>query len=474
MGKSILAFIILYFIAVLPACFTAASAEGSEAGVTNTGAETPGSRLTLGGAVEIALQRNAGLNAADAAATASRWDLQRARAGFLPAGAFTSSVTRVDPGTFDRANQALSGMELMFEQLGIPPGTIEIEPFLFEDTYSSAISVSQQFPLNLNLLADLRLSGALNRTSRYGYTAERASVVFETRVAFFQVLLARDLVDVAQRGLESAKKQLRVSTERESLGYISRSERLRWDVEVAKAESDMAEAKNGELLARMVLNQLLDFDLCEPVDAVPLEVSDFEYALALAAEEPETLVEKAAASSPAVLLQKSANEGAAAARLYALSALTPSLHFQGSWGWYANETLALDDEEIWSVTAVLNVPVFDLVGGFADYRKACAEKLQSDYETRAVVENLRMAVFAACFELERAEKSRKHLETAARHAEETYRDMEARYTEGHIAEFDLVDMQAVLSSARAGAAAAKYDYFTALAALEQLLPADAD
>ena len=379
-------------------------------------------------------------------------------------------MTRVDPGTYDRANQAVAGMELMFEQLGIPPGSIEIEPFLYEDTYSSAFSVSQQFPLNLNLVADLKLSGALDRVNRHSLAAERTSIIFETRVAFFQVLLTGDLVDVAKRRLESAKKQLDAATERESLGLISRSERLRWDVEAAEAECGLVEAENSELLAGMALNRLLDFDLADHPDPAAVGESCFEYALSLAAAGPESLVEIAVNSNPVVLLRESANEGAGAAKLYALSALTPSLHFQGSWGWYANETLALDDDKIWSVTAVLNVPLFDLASGFAAYRKACAEESASGYETEAVLENIRMGVLAACFELDRATKSRKYLEIAALYAEETCRDMEARYAEGHIAEFDLADMQAALAAARAGAAAAKYDYFTALAALEQLLP----
>ena len=211
--------------------------------------------LTLDEAEESALEHNASIRASRAALDASVWESRKSWMAFLPAGSFTSSVTRVDENSYERANQAVGGLEQMFEALGI--SGVEIEPFLYRNTYRNSLTVNQQFPLNVNLLGQRGLAGAGLRASRAGHEASRSELIFAVRQAYFGVLAAREMHEVARESVSSAENRLSLARDKEELGMLPRSDVLRWETTLAEAKSGELAAANGVRLAEMELNRLL-------------------------------------------------------------------------------------------------------------------------------------------------------------------------------------------------------------------------
>ena len=429
--------------------------------------------LTLEQVVSIGLERNVSLKASRAGLDASVWERRAALLAFLPTGSLSSSVTRVDENTFDQANQAQLGIVSLLDGLNQIPGVaippVQIDPFLYRNTYRTSLAVNQEFPLNLHLLAGSKLSSAGERMAKQMHRADEDGLILSLRQAYFRLIAARELVEVVEQGLASAENRRLLAGEREELGLISRAERMRWDVALAEARSLASGARNGAILAEMELNRLIDQPLETPLAPAPVADAELRLGRELAAGTPQEFAERVLAQSASAGALRAAGSAAEAGKLLAFSGLTPSLHFSFGYGWRDNDTFALDDYRSWSATALLRVPLLDLAGSAARYRKAAAEQRRADYETSNALDGLRLASHAAWHEVTRASESLSHRSSALLEAEETFAVMTDRYELGQTSEFDLVDVQTAVTATRAEAVRARFEHLTALAALESLL-----
>jgi outer membrane protein len=441
--------------------------------LASAGASAESMPLTLERTVSMGLERNEGLKASREVLAASVWDRRAALLAYLPTGSLTSSVARVDEDSFTQANQARDGIVAMIDGLNQMPGVsipaVEIDPFLYRNTYRTNLVINQEFPLNLHLLAGDRLSAAGERIARLSLLTSRDALVLSLRRGYFKLIAARELVIVAEQGLDSAENRRLLAVAREELGSINRAERMRWDVTLAEALSQASSARTLAILAEMELNRMLDQPLETALDPSPIDADALAWGHELAAMTALDLAERIIAESASAGALRAAGSAVEAGKLLALSGLTPSLHFAFGYGWRVNDTIALDDYQSWSATALLSVPLLDLAGNGARYRKAAAEQRRSEYETSNAIEGLRLAAHAAWHEVARAKENRRHRDVAEREAEETFALMTDRHELGQTSEFDLVDVQTSLTAARAQAVRARFDYFTALATLESLL-----
>jgi len=431
------------------------------------GAQAMPELMSLDDAVTLAMERNPSLQASRASLEASAWASRKSWAAFLPTGSFSSSVTRVDLDSYNRANAALDGMQMLFESMGIEVG--EIQPFLYRDTYRNSLTVNQQFPLNANLLGQRGLAKAGLRASEAGYATSRERMVLAVRQAYFGVLSARELLGVAKESVASAENRLSLAREKKELGLLPRSDVLRWETTLAEAKSGELAATNGLRLAEMTLNRLLDQPLDTPLALEAVSEASLGRALELARSDPEDLADAVCSTSPSAKAILAGNDAADAGETLALSGITPSLHFSYSYGWQDNDTPELDGDKTWSATALVTIPVFDLAGNFAAWRKAGADRRRTEYESADALEQLKQGVWAAWLEVSRARQDLDYRNSAEEQALETWKEMESRYEAGQVAEFDLVDVQVGLSGARAQSVAARYEYFGALATLESMV-----
>jgi outer membrane protein len=422
--------------------------------------------LSLDAAVTMAMESNPSLRASHAALDASVWASRKSWTAFLPTGSFNSSVTRVDEDTYIRSNAALDGMQMLFENLGIPVG--EIQPFLYRDTFRNSLTINQQFPLNVNLLGQRGLTGAGLRASEASHEASRAEMVLAVRRAYFGVLATREMHEVARKSVASAENRLSLAREKAELGMLPRSDVLRWETTLAEAQSGKLATSNGVRLAEMDLNRLLGRRLNAPLGLERVDEKSLARAGELAKTDPEILASVVSSESPMARAILAGADAAGAGKTLALSGITPSLHFSLSYGWQDNDTIELDGDNTWSATALVTMPILDLMGNYTSWRQAGADQRRAEYSSTDALEQLRLAAWASWLEVTRARQDLAFRQSAERQAQETFEEMESRYTAGQVAEFDLVDVQVGLTAARAQAVAAIYEYYGALAALESL------
>ena len=111
----------------------------------------------------------------------------------------------------------------------------------------------------------------------------------DVKQAYFDLLAARRLRDVAEEVLRSNQRQLDQARGRYDVGFATKLDVTRSEVLVANAELDLLTASNAVLVAEqtlrnaMGLTEPLDFEPVDVLEARPFEM-DEERALAIALE----------------------------------------------------------------------------------------------------------------------------------------------------------------------------------------------
>ena len=94
--------------------------------------------------------------------------------------------------------------------------------------------------------------------------------LLQVRVAFFNVLLAREKIAVQEQNLQLLQQQLKTTTDRFEAGTVSSFEKLRAQVAVANAKVPLITARNDFRLSIEALRQTLGFTTNTREDLVKL------------------------------------------------------------------------------------------------------------------------------------------------------------------------------------------------------------
>jgi len=330
--------------------------------------------------------------------------------------------------------------------------------------------------LNASVTLPIDISGAVRKqidAARKGKQAEEftlASTINEVRLAvrnaYFGVLRSKDAVRVAEQNLEQAKAQRDQIARRVEQQDAARVELVRFDAQVASAESDVIAANNAFAIAKQNLNQSLGRRVdqeFEPVPVAAMPTVESEYA---------ALVESAIANRPDVKAVQTSIEALKASKTATARSNWPTLSAS------LNHQRNLGDlgfggqEQATNGTIVLSVPLYDQGG-----TKERVKQAQRDIETTSIqLEQLKLAVSAevrsALTNLTNARARLTSAEAQLRFAEETYRISVIRRDAGEGTYVEVIDALAQTTAARNQVVSARYDYLGAYAALQKAVGKD--
>jgi outer membrane protein TolC len=137
-------------------------------------------------------------------------------------------------------------------------------------------TISQSFPasdrswlINLTVSQTLFAGGGVTSSIKSSKLAREAALLdlqsvinealLQVRVAFFNVLLAREKITVQEQNLQLLQQQLKTTTDRFEAGTVSSFEKLRAEVAAANAKVPLITARNDFRLAIEGLRQTLGF-----------------------------------------------------------------------------------------------------------------------------------------------------------------------------------------------------------------------
>src|SRR5213593_3444031 len=232
-------------------------------------------RKTLEECIEIALRQQPTLKAAAATVAAARERVWETAAAYLPQVSASYQASRRHASTSSLTGSSTGGRARTF------------------DFYSTGVALSQvlfDFGQNLELIHAAQASAEALAADA---DTQHDTVVFNVQQAYFMLLAAYRLRDVAEETVVQNQKHLDLAEGRHDVGLAPRIDVTTAQVQLAQAELNQLTARNNVSLGRETLRNTLglpgplDFDIVDSLEQPRSEVSD-EEALDLAyANRPE-------------------------------------------------------------------------------------------------------------------------------------------------------------------------------------------
>ena len=429
--------------------------------------------LTMAKAVGTALEFNQSLRGAAHDVASSAWGTKSAYSNFLPKVSLEAGVTRIDPETDRRANAALDFIRSSAGILGIPPSALtDLRPFSYRDTYAAGLTVVQPIYNGGAELVGVSAANAMEQKSEFSYEDTKQDVVARVHCAYYNVLSAQELVQLATEAIDRTDRYLATTRRREELGMRTRTDVARWEVQRAADEGSLIKVQNLLASARLQLNEVMGVDLDRDYTLDSVTAGDGT----LPAPSAGTMhlfasMPGAPTGSPITFadLEKHPSWQAMNANLRlaetgidrSWTAFKPRINLAFQYGWERNNTIALDGYRPWALSLSVAFPLFNGFGDYTNLQRAHEEyqKAESQVETfhRALLmqaTNAQLNVRAARQRIEAARKGQMQ-------ALDVLNSVTRRFETGGASNVDLIDAQTAYTSAKINFITATYDYYTA-------------
>ncbi|MBI3910480.1 MAG: TolC family protein [Armatimonadetes bacterium] len=312
---------------------------------------------------------------------------------------------------------------------------------------------------------DSGLREANEKSARIGVSAQnevlsqlRDDITLDVSTAYYNVLRAQSLLQVADARLASAREQLRVAEARFKADVAPRFDVVRAETEVRNAETDVIAARNGVELAEASFNYSLGREVTTPVQLAPAAAAPavdilLSVALQTAMQHRPRLRERSHrldAARQDVRAARAANRPSV--DWVAEYDRRSSTGFSPNWGW--------------NMGVSLSFPFFD--SGITRSRvhqaqeRAEEERAQGERDQQRVELQVRQALLNLGNARERLASAQQELVLA----QESLRIANVRYNAGVGTTVEVTDAQLAMARAATNVANGKFDILVAIAQLE--------
>ncbi|GIW44559.1 MAG: outer membrane efflux protein [Candidatus Binatia bacterium] len=401
--------------------------------------------------IELALRHHPSLQAGAARLKAAQARTRQVAAGYLPQIDATYAANRRSTSVAARTGTTLGTATQTF------------------NFFNTGVSFSQLLFDFGQTFHSLQAAQADADATWADLETQREQVIWNVKQAYFALLTAQSLRDVAAEAVRQSEKHLDLARGRYDVGLAPRLDVTREQTQLAANRLDLLRADNNIRLGREVLRNALGlrepvrFDLQEVRTPAPQSLDE------------DALVHRAWELRPEILqLQaqiRSAQEQVLALERSHLPAVTAVGQYQWSGPDYPLQ-------QNWNVGAAVTLPLFrgGLTVAQVEAAKQTAAALRHDVERTK--QQIALEVRQALLRLQEAAHSIEVAREGTQQARQTLDLAEGRYATGVGNIIELTDAQTAFVSAKGQMIQSHYDYQTALAALEKavgsnLAPSDA-
>jgi outer membrane protein len=417
-------------------------------------------RLTLDAAVARALATSEEVQTARAQRALAESQVVQARAGAYPQVAASAAYNRTLASIFDGIS------------FGPPPGEGEEPgddpfaglPFGRPNVWNAGLTVTQPLYVGGRVGTALRIARDVREAADLEISESEAEMTLQVRDAYFQAVMAGELVSIAREAFELADAQLRQVELFRRQGTASEFDVLRAQVERDNLEPNIIEAANARRLAELNLKRLANIPAAQPMALLtPLapRVADVDRAALR-----ETLERRPALRALDAFV--SAREGAVR---IARAERLPTVGAAGNFFFQAFPSgvapFGTEWRRDWSVAVQMSVPVFDGFRIRGQVQQAQVELQLAQLQRAQVAEALELELEAALGEFDAARAQIEARRATVAQARRALELAELRYRSGLATQLEISSARLMLEQARVNEAQALYNYVNALARLER-------
>ena len=311
--------------------------------------------------------------------------------------------------------------------------------------------------------AERRSADAQQTAADADLNATQYDVRLATKQAYFDVLRAAELLDVANAQVAEAELAMRDANSRLRAGTTTRSDVLRARVALATARDALATAGSQQTASQFALARTIGSDV--PVNASPVPDAD---TLPLPVSR-DSLVTSAVGGAPLARAAVATAQSADAAVTAARAQYFPTVLASGGYGWLEDRTLDNHPVSGWTVQLGVSYPIFN---GFQREASVSRARAGADAAQSAALDTERGVRADAVASYDAATVAAERIgfaRDAVSAAREDLRVQEERYRAGVSTFLDEVTSQFNLTQAETSLVQARYDYQIARATLERVL-----
>jgi len=421
---------------------------------TTPGATPPPRRVTLAEAVQLAVNNSNALRLSAEAVNRARGRVNEQRAGYLPSATATASFTRLDEGSsFQIAGQ--NG---------------QLQNVTIVNQNQKQLTLGANLPLDIAGL----IGAAVQQTefqeiaARLDFNRTRNEVVLDAKNAYFDILRAKALVDVADQAVKNAQDQVTTAEANLRAGTGTRFDVLRAQTGLANAQQNLIAARNRVNLTTATLNNVLGLDQNTPTETV-----DTQEETTPADTNFPALVTEAYGTRPEILQSdaniRAAEKGVRLAQRSVLPSLGVGFNFQ-----YQPDAAGFTPKTTsYATVATVTMPIFDQGLSRARTQQARADVNTARVNKQVTLDNIALDVRQQYLALIEAQDRLNVTTAALAEAQEQFRLAQVRFRAGVTAVpggspiLEISDAQAALTQAQSNQVNAQYDLQNAKARLDR-------
>lgn len=409
--------------------------------------------LTLEDSLRLALEQNPFHLASEEKVNSARTQVRQAAAAFFPS--LNAQGTKI-------LSEKL--MELEFPSMipGEPPQRVEVD---FTRDYQFTLALNIPIFTGGRLVSGFKQANYQVKSSQEGVRQSRQNVIFNTKRAFYGVLLVREFVKVAREAVDVAEKLHENIKIQHEVGLASKFDLLRSEVQVANLKPSLIRAQNNLKAAELSLKNVLGMDQSQPIDVQgemefkPVQ-PDLEACLKTALENRPELKQFR-------LQKKVAGEAVNMAQASGL----PSVSISGQYNYWADQFDFKEDnwQNFYALNLLVNIPLFNGLATHAKVAQAKTAVRELEFNQKGLTDQIRLEVRQAVLHLEEARQSLMSQEKNVDQAQESSRIAELNFEEGLVTVLDVQQAHAALAQAKTNYSQALYDYVVAQAELNKAM-----
>ncbi len=349
------------------------------------------------------------------------------------------------------------------QALGTDQGQVDvlINP---EDEYNFVTSFSQPIFTGFALINQYKIASLGLDVAEYVEKLTRQDVILDAKNAYYSILKAQKLMDVAYDDVKQINAQKEVAENMYQVGMSPLNDLLQSQVQLANAKQRLITAQNSLEIAKAQFNTLLRKSVNDPVaiadilDYTPFDY-DIDYCLAQA---EKYRLEITVADLEVQIAQRD----------YKISQRDyfPSVNVTGTYtrrgdDWDVDGGEGIADSEFWDVRATASWDFWE----WGRTRFGAKEKLsrlsQSKLRKDEILDNIELEVKQSYLRTKESEKNIVTIEKAIEQAKENLRITEERYKEQVSTTTDVLIAQTLLTQTMTNYYNALYDFKIAKAIL---------
>ena len=411
--------------------------------------------LSLSQSIETALKQSVMLHAAREGARGAEEQRKEAFTGFLPKFSTSYSYSRLNEDPFF----VFPGVAPLIPRGNIITGT--------KDNYNWTIEGRQPVFAGGGILANYEASRLGAQIAQLDESTAAMDLVLEVKVAYFNILRAQRILDVARQSVEQLQAHRDTAQNFFDVGVIPRNDLLQAEVELANGRQFLTRSENALEMAKSKFNTILRRDIGAPVriedilEDRPLTLTLEMCSAAALENRPEihSLLLKVNQADSMVNVSK--------------SEYYPSVNLVGNYARYGDTPgvagSPYKDQESWAVMAVANWNFWEWGKTGNRVAVGVSRKNQADDALTHVRDQIALEVKNAFLQANEAKTQLRVTQKSVEQAQENFRINSERYHEQVGTATEVIDAQTLVTKAMSDNSNALGDLNISLARLERAM-----